>query len=393
MRNIMAFLLAVVLFAGSAAGMHFCFSGKYPDYSLEYGTWINSAKFANGEGLQHLVSKSGAVPVFGSSELRHGQKSKFHSNKLLKNTGTKPVFIGKAGYQSLNHAITLGAIGNSMKDRRAILIVSMQWLKKDGVKTDAFGSSFSEENFIEFLENENISDETKDYVINRANDLTKDNDKMNTKIMRDADWYRSGSSYGNIFTAIAGEIHKFIVMEKNHMRLVMESASHDFNTKSVKTSIKENMTIPNWKEYRQKAATKGEKLCTSNPFGMYDSVYKSTYNSIVKNGNVNKPSYTTKSPELGDLECFLQVCRQENIKPMLIIVPFNGYWYDFLELDSGQRQELYNAVIQVAEKYGADYADLSNKEYESYYFEDNSHPALKGLVDINEKIYEFCTAS
>ncbi len=392
MRNIIAFLLAVVLFAGSAAGMHFCFSGKYPDYTLEYGTWINSAKFANGEGLQQLVSKSGAVPVFGSSELKHGQKSKFHSNKLLKNTGIKPIFIGKAGYQSLNHAITLGAIGNSMKDKKVILVVSMQWLKKGGVKTDAFGSSFSEENFIEFLENENINDKTKDYVINRANDLTKDNDKMNKKILRDAEWYRSGSSSGNIITDIVGEIHKFTISEKNHMRLVMESSAQDFNKKN-STAKKEKLTVPDWKNYRQKAETKGKKLSTSNPFGMYDSVYKSTYNSIVKNGNVNKPSYTTKSPELKDLECFLQICQQENIKPMLIIFPFNGYWYDFLDLDSKQRQELYNAVIQVAEKYDANYVDLSDKEYESYYFEDNSHPALKGLVDLNEKIYEFCTAS
>lgn len=391
MKNITAFLLAVVLFVGSAAGMHFCFSGKYPDYSLEYGTWINSAKFANGEGLQQLVSTSGAVPVFGSSELRHGQKSKFHSNKLLKDTGIKPVFIGKAGYQSLNHAITLGAIGNSMKDKKAVLVVSMQWLKKGGVKTDAFGSSFSEENFIKLLENENINNETKDYIINRTNDLTKDNDKMNKKIMRDAKLYRSGSSSGNIITDIAGKIRKFIVLEKNHMSLVMQSSSQGFNKKN--ETKKEKLTVPDWKNYRQKAETNGEKLCTSNPFGMYDSVYKSTYNSIVKNGNINKPSYSADSPELGDLECFLQVCQQENIKPLLIIVPFNGYWYDFLNLDSGQRQKLYNAVIQVAEKYGANYADLSDKEYELYYFEDNSHPALKGLVDLNEKIYEFCTAS
>jgi D-alanine transfer protein len=99
------------------------------------------------------------------------------------------------------------------------------------------------------------------------------------------------------------------------------------------------------------------------------------------------------SQELKDMECFIEICRQNNIEPMLVIVPFNGYWYDFMGVDKEQREELYESVRSLAEKYDVTYADLSDNEYELYYFEDNSHPALKGLVDINEKIYEFCKSA
>ena len=74
---------------------------------------------------------------------------------------------------------------------------------------------------------------------------------------------------------------------------------------------------------------------------------------------------------------------------MVVILPFNGYWYDYTELTAEERSAFYEKVRCIAEDYGAQCADLSGNEYTEYYFEDNSHPALKGLVDLNEAIYEF----
>ncbi len=395
MRNIAAFLLAAILFIASAMGIHARFSGKYPAYSIEYGTWINSAKFACSAGLSELASEPGSIPVFGSSELRHGQKSGFHSNTLLKDTGVKPVFIGKAGYQSLTHAITLGAMADSLDSRKVVLVFSMQWLKEGGVKKDAFASSFSEDNFIKFLENENIDSDTKDYVMSRADELTADNANMNGKIRQDIRWYRSDGCSGGSFSCVSGALHRFAVQERAHMRLMIESSifNKDKTDAGNEAANGNRIKRPDWEAYGEQAYIKGARLSESNPFGMFDSVYKSTYKAIIANGSAKRPSYTADSPELADMECFFKICEQSNIEPMVIIVPFNGYWYDYLELYSEQRHELYESVRRLADKYGAACADLSDNEYAPYYFEDNSHPALKGLVDINEKIYEFCTAS
>lgn len=44
---------------------------------------------------------------------------------------------------------------------------------------------------------------------------------------------------------------------------------------------------------------------------------------------------------------------------------------------------------KIAKDKGAELADLSKMEYENYVFEDDSHLALKGLVNFNEQIYNF----
>ena len=71
------------------------------------------------------------------------------------------------------HAIAVGSIGETLKGRKIVISVSPQWFKNTGVKEDAFGATYSESNFIEFLKNKDISDSAKDYVISRAIDLTK----------------------------------------------------------------------------------------------------------------------------------------------------------------------------------------------------------------------------
>lgn len=63
-----------------------------------------------------------------------------------------PIYVGKAGYQSLTHAITLGAVGSQAANKKAVLIVSPQWFKENGVKSTAFEAAFSEEEYIALLE-------------------------------------------------------------------------------------------------------------------------------------------------------------------------------------------------------------------------------------------------
>ena len=51
----------------------------------------------------------------------------------------------------LYHAIAVGSIGETLKGRKIVISVSPQWFKNTGVKEDAFGATYSESNFIEFL--------------------------------------------------------------------------------------------------------------------------------------------------------------------------------------------------------------------------------------------------
>lgn len=95
-----------------------------------------------------------------------------------------PIYVGKAGYQSLTHAITLGAVGSQAANKKAVLIVSPQWFKENGVKSTAFEAAFSEEEYIALLENPDISQETKDYINGRLQNIMTDNENMSERVKK-----------------------------------------------------------------------------------------------------------------------------------------------------------------------------------------------------------------
>lgn len=386
MKSIKAFLIALVLFLITVGGIHLLTNRKLPSYSLAYGTWIDHSKYGSHDALEELLSGKTTIPIFGSSELRHGQKSGFHANTIFRNSDIEPVFIGEAGYQCLSQTITLGSLCDELSGKKVVLVVSPQWLKQKGVLADAFGNSFSEDDFIAFLKNRTISDKTRNYIIHRAKKLSKGNSVLYKKICNDIRWY-SDDQLGT-FDRVQKEVNEYMVRNKaitgveTRMQLMRIPSGPE---KSDGVSIGQET----WDKLYAKAEKKGEKVASDNSLGMFDSSYKKKYKPMLDNGKTKNPKYTGSSVEVKDLESFLRVCQENNIQPMVIVLPFNGYWYDAIGMDSNQRAGVYKAIAAVTEKYNATYADLSSHEYDKYYFEDNSHPALKGLVNLNETIYKF----
>ena len=106
-----------------------------------------------------------------------------------------------------------------------------------------------------------------------------------------------------------------------------------------------------------------------------------------KNQSVNG-SYST-SPEYEDLSCFLDVCEDLGIRPMLVMLPVNGYWYDYTGFPKEARADYYKKIRTIAKKYHASLLDYSDQEYTKYFFEDGVHIGKKGWAVINEDLYHF----
>ena len=149
---------------------------------------------------------------------------------------------------------------------------------------------------------------------------------------------------------------------------------------------------PNWKALSEKAAVDGAKANTTNPFGMDNGFYNLYKNNYIKSkkDSATKADYLN-SQEYGDMICFLKVCQDLQIKPLLVSLPFNGPWYDYMGLSAEKRQEYYEKIQAIAQDYGAELLDLSSYEYTPYFFEDNTHIAREGWVKLNEGLYQFAS--
>lgn len=147
---------------------------------------------------------------------------------------------------------------------------------------------------------------------------------------------------------------------------------------------------PDWAALLEQAEADGEKE-NQNEFFIDDCSYKKLAPQLPakKGKDSDAVNGYQNSPEYDDLRCFLQVCTELDITPMLVILPVNGFYYDFTGFPQEARQNYYQNIRDVAAEYGAEVADFGGEEHTKYFFEDRVHIGKKGWVMVNESIYRF----
>ena len=63
-----------------------------------------------------------------------------------------------------------------------------------------------------------------------------------------------------------------------------------------------------------------------------------------------------KSKEYDDLQLFLDICKDLEIEPLLISVPVNGRWYDYIGFSKQDRKQYYQNIRDIEEKNNSRFA-------------------------------------
>ncbi|MDR2587034.1 MAG: D-alanyl-lipoteichoic acid biosynthesis protein DltD, partial [Coriobacteriales bacterium] len=144
---------------------------------------------------------------------------------------------------------------------------------------------------------------------------------------------------------------------------------------------------PDWNALLEDATLAGEKACAGNDFGI-ETGYWNTYiaDDFVALEDSKALSRFMPSPELDDLRLFLQVCQENDVEPLLVIVPVNGWWYDYAGHPQADRMALYQAIRDLCDEMDTRYADFSGHEYEEYFLFDIMHLGWRGWVQVEQAI-------
>lgn len=384
MRRMRAFLVALLLFGLTVMGCHIYIGRRVAVNNTEFSTWTAEKKGQSRTGIVDNMNE-GSFPVFGSSEFQHGTDQIWHPANLFAGNRFNPMLIGAGYYQSLSHAITLAAIEPSMTQRKAVLILSPQWFRKTGVVDQAYASRFSETLYVGMLENENLSDETKRYISDRTRELLEVDEKTREHVLLHDQvlWEQKGT----LLETVQEDFWNAFLHEKE---LFGMAALEDAYRIRKGNGIPKEDVEPDWDALLLQAQEAGERE-NQNPFYIDDKSYKLLEPHLPEKKDINKGAVNgyQNSPEYDDLRCFLQVCQELDIKPMLVLVPVNGYYYDYTGFPKEAREKYYANIRSVAEEYGVEVADFSDQEYTEYFFEDRVHLGKKGWVMVNESLYKF----
>lgn len=397
MKQLKAFLLAVLLSLTTIIGLHFYGIKHIAFDKKQLGVWTSDAKFLSRSAILENQDET-TMLILGSSEFRNATDSPYHIKYMFAKDEFSPILIGRDSYQSLHHAITLASIGNDLKNKKVVFIISPQWFQRKYVSKESFTLRFSENHYLGMLQNKKLSKQLKTQLMSRTHSLLGDTDNAMLSRINLYDKIYTDDKVSFLKQA-ENLLYQSFLTEKDRLRVIGSFKLHSLSGKNSRTDMvaletasqytKGTTVIYDWEQLYADAGTTAASI-SDNPLYEQQSFYDSNQASIEAAKDKNKSKqYIEDAEEYDDMALFLEVCRELDIQPMVILLPNNGYWMDHTGYPKEERQKTYAAIREVAENYGVQITDMTDLEYEPYLFMDNFHFSGKGWVLLNEAIYDF----
>ncbi|MBP5350252.1 MAG: D-alanyl-lipoteichoic acid biosynthesis protein DltD [Clostridia bacterium] len=334
--------------------------------------------------MERIIDEHSIV-VLGSSELHSSDDLAYPA--ALFNRGYSDfnmVMMGAGSLQSLPQAINVGALANNIKNKKVVLIVSPQWFSSGGVQDKAFCSRFEETNYVEFLQNDDISDETKAAVVARVNTLLE----ADPPTLKRAIKYEAMYLKHTLNPVTYVEMLSYNAFRNAKLRYTLVKEFKDLAPLDTDRYVRAEEI--DFDALLQQAEETGLASCTTNDFGVNDEYYNEYVRDALetsKNSNIYA-SYAV-SLEYDDLRLFLRVCSETGIEPLIVSTPLNGRWYDYTGFPIADRNTYYQNIRNICAEFSVAMVDFSEKEYELYFLKDIMHLGWKGWAYLDRAVYSF----
>lgn len=375
MKRLISFFLGILLFFCVISGYKIHMNTEISKNAVGYRDLRTYERFWSVD-TQELLIEDNTLLVFGSSELVSIKDYNTEVSSFLNGDDMNILTVGAGYFQSLSHAITLGALSNSISSNKVALFMSPQWFAESGVQPEAYAAKMSEDELLEFLCNNNISYENKKYVVDRTIDMLDNSPILQNRIIKYRDAIESSFSIDNIYMNIMNLYWNYRAEYECYKQKDI-----------ISTDVpKYNLSDIDFDAVLALAEKQGINSCTNNDFGIYDEYWDLYVAETYKAGEIiEKNQAYTRSIEYDDLRCFLNIAKELNIEVILVNIPVNGKWYEYQGILC---DEYYSNIRTISAEYdNVTLIDMSKYEDEKYFLKDIMHLGWKGWARINEELY------
>lgn len=336
--------------------------------------------------IKDYACKKGDLLLFGSSEL----KSPAEQNpiRVFPNKGAEydVSIYGREYTQCLQHAASINSINTLQPNSKVAILLTLQWFfYKDGVEKKDYECNFSKYQFLNVMNDKNITKKDKLYYAKRTADLLNETTDYEDMAIY-AKLYSNDAVYSNVLLAM---LKPYYAVQQNFLELKDKVQSYK---KIKKMDIKREVKINdvNWNKEKEKAEMQSKENTDNNVLKVnndyYNKILKDKIDSMKDESSVIDMIGTK---EYEDYRFLLNVCKNKGIKPLIILMPAHGAYYDYVGIGKEKRDYYYNEVTKMANEYGFDILSLQDKDYEDYYLWDVMHLGPKGWIDVDKKITDY----
>lgn len=349
----------------------------------EYGNVIRD----RGGAIKNYACKKGDLLLLGSSELNSPVEQNPIRMFPSKDSNYDVIALGRAYTQSLQHSAILASTKGLKPNTKVAFVLSLPWFMEYQVLGDSdYESNFSPYQFYKMMSNKKVSDENKRYYAKRTYEMLKNSSNYQEETIY-AKYYLKNDIIGKVTFNILKPYYLFkeyILENKDKIQTYKK-----IRNLKVKDNNKEVKEI-NWEDEKVRAQKQGEEKASGNPLLIDNEIYeksiKGKYDEIKgKYKNVN----LLECKEMYDYKYFLKVCKDLNVKPLIILMPVHGAAYDHMGVTREKRSAYYDIAEKLAKDNGFDVLNLKEKEYENYYMIDTIHLGCRGWLDVDKKIVDY----
>ncbi len=333
---------------------------------------------------QKALASKDYLCIFAASNLNNADCTYHPSNVFNgKAAGFIPYLVGRNSVTSLFHALKIAALNGSIRNQKIVLLVEpTNFLVERNLK---IGGNISGLHAYEFVLNSKISSNLKREI---ARSLLKTvgvyRDPILTVLLKNLAQKHPNQTVDGLIKPIA---HIILYGMEQKDRLIAYKLMMEYNQAPHQSAQRTN---PDWNRLMADAEKEGEKACRTNPFSIDDQRYKEHIEpKLNQYQNSAKDSIYFSSRELRNFHLLLSLCKELNIKPLIIIEPLNGFWSDYIGLPKETRNQCYFQIKQAIRKAGLTDVDFSGHEYDKYFLHDTQHFGWKGWVYVDREMARF----
>ncbi|MBC2346423.1 D-alanyl-lipoteichoic acid biosynthesis protein DltD [Listeria welshimeri] len=342
-----------------------------------------------GLDIQKEALKEGNyLPIYGSSEL--SRVDQFHPSVVSKKykQGYTPFLLGRPGTQSLSHFLDVNALGDSLKGKKVVVVLSPQWFQPKGVSEPSFGANFSPLHAYKFALEDTKNTPERRYAAERLLSFqVVQSDETLKNLLENIITKSPKKPHDPKLTTMAGNLELKILERKDDLE-------SKFITGSKQNRIdKELKSLPEKLDYQHLddlAKETGQKNIGNNPFHVKEKYYEKKIKPIeAKLKDSRKNLSYDESPEYGDLQLLMDAFKKVGADVIFINPPINGKWVDYIGMDKQGLDKYYAKTKQQIERQGFKYFSLEQYQNDPYYLEDTIHLSWRGWVQIDKVLADF----
>jgi len=347
------------------------------------------------------LARADILPLYGSSEL-YCCGDPYRATQLFGSqpTGFGVFAVGRPGSGSLTIALTLGALGRSLRDRKVVVIDSPPWFFGAGVKRKAFDATFSPEIAEIFIFTAPVSLAVREAVARQLLEYPEtlaDEPLLRAAVRALADPTALHLAEYHALAPVGWvEAWAKRVRDASRTRQYLVRDPHVNRHPAAHTPAALAWAV---------LAERGTKMAihrdTTNPFGFPDSEYTrllrqgriqdalARYASGAREPAASDGSDETMatSPEWENLRLTLAILRELGAEPLVLSIPFPGYYDDFTSYSPSFRRAYYDRWERTVDSAGFPWLDFREADEDPYFLTDiGAHFSPRGYVFANRAL-------